>query len=99
MPLFTIYALDVPDSGPLRAAHGEQHRDRLRNAAGPVRVVVAGPLRNDDDAPIGSLLIVEAEAADIVREFVEADPYRINAIYDTVDIRPFAVSIGTIGTG
>ena len=99
MPLFTIYALDVPDSGPLRAVHGEQHRLRLRNATGPVRVVVAGPLRNDDGTPIGSLLIVEAETADIVREFVEADPYRINAIYDTVDIRPFDVSIGALGSG
>jgi len=44
-------------------------------------------------------LIVEAETADIVREFVEADPYRINAIYDTVDIRPFDVSIGALGSG
>lgn len=99
MPLFTIYAIDVPDSGPLRAAHGEQHRDRLRNATDPVRVVMAGPLRNDDDEPVGSLLIVEAESVDIVSRFVEADPYRINSVYATVDIRPFAVSIGALGTG
>jgi uncharacterized protein YciI len=99
MPLFTIYAIDVPDSGPLRAAHGEEHRDRLRNAADPVRVVIAGPLRNDDDEPVGSLLIVEADSADIVCHFVEADPYRINSIYDTVDIRPFAVSIGALDSG
>jgi len=99
MSLFTIYAIDVPDSGPLRAVHGEQHRDRLRNATDPVRVVIAGPLRNDDGDPIGSLLIVEAESAEIVRQFVEADPYRINSIYDTVDIRPFAVSIGALGAG
>jgi len=99
MSLFTIYALDVRGSGPLRAEHGERHRDRLRKAVDQIQVIIAGPLRSDDGAPIGSLLIVEAASADIVRAFVEADPYRINGVYDTVDIRPFAVSIGTLESG
>ena len=96
MPLFTIYALDVPNSGPGRAEHGTAHRERLKQAVEPVRVVVAGPLRDDDDKPIGSLLVVEAASIDLVRDFVKADPYAANGIYDTVDIRPFAVTIGVL---
>lgn len=97
MPLFTIYALDVPNSGPGRAAHGDTHRARLKQAVDPVRVVAAGPLRDDAEKPIGSLVIVEAASIDLVRDFVKADPYSINGIYDTVDIRPFAVTVGAIG--
>lgn len=96
MPLFTIYALDVSNSGPLRAEHGEAHRERLKKAVDPVRVVVAGPLRSDDGAPVGSMLVVEAETIASVRDFVEVDPYSINGIYETVDIRPFAVTIGEL---
>ena len=97
MPLFTIYALDVPNSGPMRAEHGESHRARLKAAVDPVRVVVAGPLRNDEEKPVGSLLVVEAASIDQVHDFVAADPYSINGIYDTVDVRPFVVTIGALG--
>ena len=96
MPLFSIYALDVPNSAPLRAEHGERHRNRLKEAADPVRVVVAGPLRNEEEKPVGSLLVVEAATIDLVHDFVAADPYSINGIYDTVDVRPFAVTIGSL---
>lgn len=97
MPLFTIYALDVPNSGPGRAEHGPTHRERLTKAVDPVRVVVAGPLRDDAEKPIGSLVVVEAASIDLVRDFVKADPYSINGIYDSVDIRPFAVTVGALG--
>jgi uncharacterized protein YciI len=72
---------------------------RLKQAVAPVRVVVAGPLRDDEERPIGSLVIVEAASIDLVRDFVKADPYSINGIYDTVDIRPFAVTIGALDAG
>lgn len=99
MPLFSIYALDVPNSLPLRAEHGERHRERLKQAVDPVRVVVAGPLRDDAEKPVGSLLIVEAESIGEVQDFVDADPYSINGIYASVDIRPFVVTIGALNGG
>ncbi len=96
MPQFTVYALDKPGAAPLRAEHGEAHRGRLRaHNAPPLQVVVAGPLLDEDDKPIGSLVIIEADTIEAVRAFVEADPYQINGVYGDVDIKPIRWTIGT----
>jgi uncharacterized protein YciI len=92
---FSIYALDKPDAAPRRAEHRDAHRNRLRSAERPVKVILAGPLLSADDKPIGSLVIVEAEKEADVRAFVEADPYVKNGVYESADIRPITWTIGT----
>ena len=96
MPQFTIYALDGPGATPLRAEHGEAHRTRLRTSnQPPVQVVIAGPLLGEDDNPIGSLIVVEAETISDVEAFVAADPYKINGVYGDIDIKPIRWTVGT----
>lgn len=91
---YSVYALDRPGAGSLRAKHREEHRARLHNHEYALKVVVAGPLLGDDDAMIGSLVIVEAEAAEDVRAFIGTDPYWINGVYETVDVRAFGWGTG-----
>ena len=91
---FSVYALDKPGAGSLRAKHREEHRARLHQNEYPLKVIVAGPLLGADDTMIGSLLIVEAEAAEDVRAFIGTDPYWINGVYETVDVRAFGWGIG-----
>lgn len=95
MPQFTVYALDNPGSAPKRAEHGDAHRQRLRDSTTPpVQVVIAGPLLGPDDKPVGSLVLVEAETIAAVEAFVAADPYSINGVYGSVDIKPIRWTIG-----
>jgi uncharacterized protein YciI len=96
---FSVYALDKADAGPRRAEHRDAHRARLRAPDHPVKVVMAGPLLGPGDAPIGSLLIVEAADEITVRAFVAADPYVKNDVYQSADIRPVAWTIGSPAGG
>jgi uncharacterized protein YciI len=91
---FIIYALDKPDGGAARGKNRDAHRARLREHDHPIKIISAGPLLSGDD-PIGSVFIIEAENADQVRAFIAADPYVINDVYESFDIRPVKWTIGT----
>lgn len=92
---YAVYALDKPDAGPLRAQHRDAHRARLRDHDHPVEVVIAGPLLDDAENPIGSLFVIEAASIGDVRAFMDADPYILNGIYQSADIKPVKWTIGT----
>ncbi len=96
---FVIYALDKPGSGAVRAAHREAHRNRLVHHDHPVKVVAAGPLLDVADAMIGSLIIIEAAAIGLVKTFLAGDPYQLNGLFASVDIRPFRWTIGAPPAG
>ena len=91
---FVVYALDKAGAAGLRAAHRDAHRHRLRNHDHPVKVIAAGPLLDAKETAIGSLIIIEADAKAAVDAFKAADPYVLNKLYATIDIRPFAWTIG-----
>lgn len=75
--LFAIHALDGPDGLKRRATAQEPHTAHLKTAADyGVRIVMSGPLVEDDGSTMkGSLLVVEAEARANVEAFNTADPY------------------------
>ena len=75
MPHFVVEYFDRPDSGPIRAAHRDDHI-RYRIALGPA-LVLAGPLFDDfDGAPAkGSLVILEASDKAQAAEIAHRDPY------------------------
>jgi uncharacterized protein YciI len=92
---FAVYALDKPDAGLLRAELGDAHRARLRGHDHPVEVVIAGPLLDEAGNPIGSLIVIEAASIGDVRAFMDADPYILNGVYESADIKPVKWTIGT----
>jgi uncharacterized protein YciI len=91
MPLFAIHALDTPDALPLRLEHYAAHRAHVESAgAFGVAVVLSGPLQSDDgEAMIGSLFIVEAEAAAAVAGFAAADPFAQAGVWGQVSLTRF----------
>ncbi|MBU3565885.1 YciI family protein [Polynucleobacter sp. MWH-HuK1] len=90
--LFSLYCLDYPDGYPLRMANYDAHRTYLANS--PVKVVMSGPLESDDgEKRIGSLLIIEAENLDQATAFSNADPFRMNGVFESVEIRRFVKAI------
>ena len=89
--LFAIHALDGKDGLRLRATAQEAHTAHLKTAADyGVKLVMSGPLVEDDGATMkGSLLVVEAEGRANVERFNQADPYHAAGVWDTVTITAF----------
>jgi uncharacterized protein YciI len=86
--LFAIHCLDHPDAAALRLAHYEAHKACL--AAAGRQLVLAGPLLGKDgSARIGSLLVIEATSLAEAQAFNDADPFRQNGVWASVQIHPF----------
>jgi uncharacterized protein YciI len=92
---YTIYALDRPDAGDLRVRTRTVHREYLHNPDLPVRLILAGPLLDDDgETMVGSLIVVEAPSREAVEAFSGADPYRTVGLIGSVVIRPWNWNTG-----
>jgi uncharacterized protein YciI len=84
--LFAITNIDKPGSTALRAATRETHLGYLDSIVS--QLLLAGPLLNGENQPIGSLLVVEAENH-AAAAFAEADPYARAGLFESVTIRPY----------
>ncbi len=87
MPHFVIHALDKPDSLPLRLANRPAHLDHARSIG--AALFVAGPLLDDNDQPLGSLLIVDMPSGADAAAFAAADPYALAGLFASVTITPW----------
>lgn len=96
--LFAVWARDAQGTLATRERVRPRHRERLRQPQlHPVRVVLAGPTFDDDDARMcGTLLVVEADSIDAVRAFVAADPYVEAGVYESWEIRPWHCGLGPL---
>jgi uncharacterized protein YciI len=86
--LFAVFATDRPGNSAVRAAVRESHRAYLRQAHPDGTLVVLGGPTVDDRADMnGTLLVVQAQTLDEVRRFLAADPYALNDLFATVEVR------------
>jgi uncharacterized protein len=86
--LFVLICEDKPDSQPLRLATREAHLAFVAEHAAKVRL--AGPMLSDDgERMVGSLFIAEADDAEALQAWHEADPYTRAGLWARVTIRPF----------
>lgn len=91
--LFAVIATDRPGSAALRQATRPSHVDYVKTF-GP-RVQVAGPFLSEDGTTmLGSLIIIEAASRADAEAFSANDPYTKAGLFDSVDIRPWAWTIG-----
>jgi uncharacterized protein YciI len=90
--LFVITAFDWPGALERRLQVRPAHLEYLAGRAG--RIKVGGPLLNDNDQPIGSLLIIEADDRAAADAFAAGDPYRIEGVFERVEIRPWRAALG-----
>ena len=91
MPLFAITGTDGPDGLAKRPSVRPRHLEHLRPISQAGRVVVAGPLFADDGkTPRGSLIVLEAASLEEARALAARDPYVVEGVFASVDVRPFA---------
>lgn len=87
---YCVHCLDKPDAGDLRASTREAHLTWMRDSG---RVVMAGPLieptaGNADGPRVGSLLIVNGDELDEVKDWVQTDPYALAGLFGSVTVAP-----------
>jgi hypothetical protein len=96
MPYFAIFAIDLPGALARREAVRERHRAYLRtpHADGTV-AVLGGPLLDDGGRMNGSLIVLRAPSRAAAERFLAGDPYAEAAIFERVELRPWAWALGT----
>jgi uncharacterized protein YciI len=92
--LYVIHCVDKPNSLALRMATREAHLGYVRIQRS-VTFRVGGPYLSPEGTMIGSMLIVEADKPEQVREFVAGDPYGKAGLFERVEVRPWKVTAGT----
>lgn len=93
MPLFVLTCLDKPGALEVRKGAREAHLAFLAER-GVARL--GGPLLDANGDMAGSLLIIEAADLEAARDFSAADPYARAGLFQSVDIRPFRVTVGQL---
>ncbi len=94
MPLFVISCIDKPDSLSVRMAAREAHLAYANTGEKPVKVKLGGPYLDGKGNMVGSLLIVDAPDRAAVDQFLRDDPYVTAGLFESVDIRPYRVTVG-----
>ncbi len=92
MPMYILHAKDRPGVLQRRLSFYAAHRAFLeeQDEAGPVRVIMSGPLQTDDgETMTGSLLLLEAPDRAAVDRFVAEDPFTHEKIWGEVSISRF----------
>ena len=87
MPLFAVIGLDLPDSLSKRRAELADHRAYLK--AHDERMLLVGPLRDENGNSCGSLYVFETESPNEIQEWLSREPFFKAGVYDKLLIRRF----------
>jgi uncharacterized protein YciI len=82
MPLYAFVGFDGPRGAELRKRHRPAHLAGLEPLAAAGRIRHAGPLLDAAGAPVGSLVLFEAEGLDDARAIAARDPYVTEGIFE-----------------
>ena len=99
--LYAIYALDVPDSGPRRAASRPAHLERVKAMHAEGRIAMVGPLPKLDAASVeggiaGSLIIAEFDSLEAAKELQIGTVNQ--SINSSAAARSFSLAIASLRT-
>jgi uncharacterized protein YciI len=83
--MFVIEGHDGPGAAALRAWHLDAHVAHLR-ALGE-GFVIGGPFLDQNNASIGSLVVVDVTDRAAAEAFAAADPFVLNKVFERVEIR------------
>ena len=86
MGTFVYIGRDGPKGAELRKTVRERHLGHIEALDRDGRIHFAGPLRDDADAPCGSVIVFDAESLAEARGVAESDPYKTEGVFDTVEV-------------
>lgn len=94
MPLFVLTCIDKPNALETRMAAREAHLAYVRAMPGVVKL--GGPFLDAAGGMAGSMLIIEVDDLAAAQAFSAADPYARAGLFQSVDVRPFKVTLGEL---
>ena len=94
MPQFLILTDDYKDSDALsrRLSVREEHLKRVRKEKAEGRFIIGGAKLNEQGNMQGSMLVVQLETEEAVRQWISEDPYATGRVWDKIEILPFKVA-------
>ena len=95
MALFVLVCTDKPDSLALRMATRPAHLAYAGTHSAKMKL--GGPLLDDAGEMAGSLIILDVETRAEVEDFTANDPYSLAGLFQSVQILPYRVTLGTLG--
>ena len=90
--LFALIAKDKPNSGEIRAVNRPRHLEYLKASSESVRL--AGPLLDENDLPIGALIILEASDLEEAKRWAADDPYARAGLFHETLVLPWKFGMG-----
>ena len=87
MSLFIYIGHDGPRGAELRKTVRDQHLAHIEALDSAGRITFAGPLRDEAGGPCGSVIIFEAEDFAAAQAAAESDPYTVQGVFESVDVR------------
>ncbi len=74
-----------------RMAHRAEHRVYLNQLVAEGKLLMAGPFADES----GGIIIFEAVDEDEVKGMMDNDPFTINGVFATTDIKPWTLVAGS----
>jgi uncharacterized protein YciI len=87
MSLYVYIGHDGPRGPELRKTVRTRHIAHIETLDAAGRITFAGPLRDEAGDPCGSVIIFEAEDFSAARAVAQSDPYTIEGVFESVDVR------------
>ncbi len=87
MKTFIVFCKDKKNSLKKRLDNRDEHLRYLENNKD--KLLMAGPILDNDDTPKGSVLIMNFETKDDLKKFLEKDPYALVNLFEKVTIEVF----------
>ena len=83
---FMAYCLDKPGALEVRMANRPKHAEYLTSHND--KIVYAGPLLDDKDSMMGSLLVLDLADRAAMDDFLKNDPYAKAGLFQSVSVHP-----------
>ena len=86
MSLFVYIGKDGPQGSELRKTVRERHIGHIEKLDAAGRIVFAGPLRDRDEEPCGSVIVFEADDFASAEAVAQSDPYTAEGVFASVAV-------------
>lgn len=86
MPWYALIGRDGPRGAELRKVHREAHLAGLAPLDAEGRLHFAGPLRDEQGDPCGSVVVFEAPDWAAARAVAEGDPYVVEGVFASHEV-------------
>jgi len=91
MPHYILTGRDRPGALDTRLRVREEHLKGLQALQDAGKLVAAGPVRNSEDKPVGTVAIFESDSLESARALMSKDPYIREGVFETWSVEPYLV--------